>query len=847
LETEVSVNDTHAALPRLRRLDLFMIAMLVLIPFLIPGYWVFTNAGLFGADLPDFHLPHQEFIHDNMIVGDIPFWNPYSYGGGPEFGNPEMAPMYPPVLIGQMLLGAEQMLRLKYILHIALAGVGIYLLLRVLHIAPLLALLGALNLESSGFVITKIVLPNVGDSAAWIGWILFFNYRFARRTSLGDGLFYGLAGGMALLLFFPQITLTLFLLAALFGVARHVHFSTRRLPERGTVAWWIDRVALPIVELGVLVLALRYPAKVVRFPQEGWRCALNGLGASGLVFLALIPVGWIAWVALRRGRLTFNVRTFVRWAIGFAFVWVLAAEFAAPQLAVTGELIGQSNQTALDYQDKDFFTGAQAYGTLQDFVIQTALARPKEPVNNMAIGPFVYLLAAAGMLAGFHRRHRVFFLMTICAALTLLYYMAAPGVFDVARRLPFFDKFAGLSRYLAFLNVFLLVLAALSAQLWVRRFMGFRRGLVYSIVLLMLVANLALLLRHQARFWDKMRSEPSAADYSMLAKSLPPLSPGERILVDARDRGDYPALLMFGLANRIESIAGYGPIRSSRYDDFLAAHNRSLGVDHSEYRAPLFEPTPSDWTRALRTRLFLYPPGSEPGAGSDRSTTGTFVRTGDWKGWQAYADTREMPEGWLVANLSSALVIPESRSGEPPTVEMLERELHRRTFEVRNATDRAAWLVISMASYPGWVATVDGHPAVTDVAAGYLKAVSVPKGVHRVRLEYRPASFSWGWICSLWAIWAWIVMYAWSRLRRPELLSEQGWRGARVHLFLAILGGPIAYAFASRVFEAPDLLLARILEAGMIGLVATLLAAVADTVLHEEHIANTGEAASDNE
>jgi hypothetical protein len=53
-------------------------------------------------------------------------------------------------------------------------------------------------------------------------------------------------------------------------------------------------------------------------------------------------------------------------------------------------------------------------------------------------------------------------------------------------------------------------------------------------------------------------------------------------------------------------------------------------------------------------------------------------------------------------------------------------------------------LVVTDTHYPGWEARVDGRPAPLLRANGYLRAVAVPPGLHRVEMRYRPRSLAIG-------------------------------------------------------------------------------------------------------
>jgi hypothetical protein len=64
-------------------------------------------------------------------------------------------------------------------------------------------------------------------------------------------------------------------------------------------------------------------------------------------------------------------------------------------------------------------------------------------------------------------------------------------------------------------------------------------------------------------------------------------------------------------------------------------------------------------------------------------------------------------------------------------------------------TGGGGWLVLSDAFYPGWEATVDGHPVKIYQANAAFRALPLFAGTHRVRFVYRPRSFRLGAAISL--------------------------------------------------------------------------------------------------
>jgi len=99
------------------------------------------------------------------------------------------------------------------------------------------------------------------------------------------------------------------------------------------------------------------------------------------------------------------------------------------------------------------------------------------------------------------------------------------------------------------------------------------------------------------------------------------------------------------------------------------------------------------------------------------------------------------------------------------TVQPVAWNPEQRDFLVR--ADRGGRFVLVEQFYPGWVATVDGHPAGIERWGGAFQAISVPAGEHRITFEYRPMSLRIGAAISLLAgVGLLLLMLADGRSRR---------------------------------------------------------------------------------
>ncbi|HWC38045.1 MAG TPA: YfhO family protein [Acidimicrobiales bacterium] len=144
-----------------------------------------------------------------------------------------------------------------------------------------------------------------------------------------------------------------------------------------------------------------------------------------------------------------------------------------------------------------------------------------------------------------------------------------------------------------------------------------------------------------------------------------------------------------------------------------------------------------------------------------------------------YANDGALPRTWLVTGQqvvggeSQALDAISSSSFDPRRVVVTEHPLPQlpqggsagaatgaaritqygaSQVAIAASTDRTSELMLSDISYPGWQATVDGHPARLDRVDYLLRGVPLQPGNHRIQLSYHPASWRIGSIVSLVAL-----------------------------------------------------------------------------------------------
>ncbi len=109
--------------------------------------------------------------------------------------------------------------------------------------------------------------------------------------------------------------------------------------------------------------------------------------------------------------------------------------------------------------------------------------------------------------------------------------------------------------------------------------------------------------------------------------------------------------------------------------------------------------------------------------------------------------------------------------GRPPSLSQLQRintSVHtivqgtdQSTLISTFSTNTTAYLVVAMPAFPGWSATLDGHPVAIQQVAGVFPAIKVTPGTHTLRYTYAPSSVYIGAMLSLLGLLAtlvWIIV-----------------------------------------------------------------------------------------
>lgn len=162
---------------------LALLTLMLLIPF---GGTLLTTTQVLSdrsTDVANQFLFSRAFGFGEIIRGNFPLWNPFTYSGIPYLGSFQSALLYPPNLLF-LLLPLATAINASFVLHLWLFGFGTYLWAAMRRLQPAAAFLTGTAAMLSGTVLLHIYAGHLSNvcSLAWIPFLfLGIDQWLARR------------------------------------------------------------------------------------------------------------------------------------------------------------------------------------------------------------------------------------------------------------------------------------------------------------------------------------------------------------------------------------------------------------------------------------------------------------------------------------------------------------------------------------------------------------------------------------------------------------------------------------------------------------------------------------------
>ncbi len=714
---------------------------------------------LYLRDILVNYVPYRHYFYTRLAAGEWPLWNDRVFGGMPLAGDPVLSAIYPPQLLWLLLLKLHPLHAYGIVagLHYAVAHAGFYRLFRKTALNSPAALLGSAAVAYSGIAFSLHSAIQFLYGFALLGWT-----------------------GAALI---------------------ELHRNPGR-KAAASFAFWLGLIALTgdaqtayilgLVALGILTVASDR--------RRAATATLTGLViACGLSAAPIVPGLELSWNSNRSERVSAEAALQWSWHPRRILDWAAPGLFNPPPAnrpAFEGHGTGPVEGTPFCYPD-----AAPAVLTLALLPLAIARARRRDLwlyglsglFIMLAMGRHFGLYSLLGKIlplwSGFRYPERMILPAIIVLSVTIFrsFGMWISGEDNQRASLPvrvslwgatillvtasmsdsLSDEILKLTGAIGSNGYFQHVQARLlvTGLLWAGvaavlslKLSPLRRTVLLGIVLLFQIAATAwrghwtvspeTFGREPAVFGSLERVLPVPQDgppprivsWAMPTRQLVPDTPALAFHLWNHLNLNLVLLTPYATTSGYNSFwpAGYVAIqRATTPEAFLDLTGISAGIVRKGYQFG----SPDRWN---------CPEGTEMADAQVclRNDSLPLVRAP--RAWETVDRLPPRNSGWDPREREYLSPLPTGATAKPSSgsagsgarIEWISYSPERRKVRIAHGTE--APLVLGENWFPGWEASVDGHPAELLLANGFQMAVMVPAGTHEIGFRYRPASIELG-------------------------------------------------------------------------------------------------------
>ncbi|HEX9982100.1 MAG TPA: YfhO family protein [Thermoanaerobaculia bacterium] len=231
-----------------KRHDHLAILFLILLPTAFFADVLFGVNQFYMRDLTRYYYPAKQVVRTIALGGEFPLWNRYFSAGQPMAANPEHETFYPLtwlILLPNYDLGY----RLHILIHLYIALLGMYALLRSLELRPPAAVFGALSFGLGGLFLSYVNLLPIMFCAAWLPLTCLYTRKFLFKPSIRD---FGIASlflGLQCLVGEPTTVVQTGFILGMYALYRG-WYSTPRVAKMITNVLWIGAMTAMAIAVG---------------------------------------------------------------------------------------------------------------------------------------------------------------------------------------------------------------------------------------------------------------------------------------------------------------------------------------------------------------------------------------------------------------------------------------------------------------------------------------------------------------------------------------------------------------------------------------------------------------------
>ena len=158
---------------------------LALVPVVLFWSAASLRGSFFYGDVLRIYYPLKAALAEALAAGRLPLWTSDIMGGYPLLAEGEGGFLYPIGLLLSLLVKPVVALNWQMLLHLAIAGLGMYAYCRSLRLDSLSATVGGLIYMLCGFTLGHLDHLSVTSAAAWLPWLFLLVELLTTRERVG--------------------------------------------------------------------------------------------------------------------------------------------------------------------------------------------------------------------------------------------------------------------------------------------------------------------------------------------------------------------------------------------------------------------------------------------------------------------------------------------------------------------------------------------------------------------------------------------------------------------------------------------------------------------------------------
>lgn len=650
--------------------------------------------------------PWREFYSRSLRNGDVPLWNPHQFCGTPFAANDQSAVYYPLNLL-YVIMPVWRAFGVSAFIHLFLAGLFMFLFVRVIGVVRGAALVAAAAFMFTGWNVLWMSHASKFDAAAWTPLVFLFYELSLRKKGLRPLLFTTAALGMQFTAGFLQAGLYTVYGLLIYGAVRS---ALKNQPQPVTLTRAASALLLP--------------------------CA----AAAALAAVHIIPVLELAAIS-QRSIIHHHFGMFP----GIPFKWLVT--IFLPN--VLGNPTLSSTTQPINYTENCCYAGLSVF-ILAVFAMAswkfTTRGRPQIPALALAavvglvsaLGTplylfFYYLMPGAKTLAV----NRIVFLF--CFGISALCGLGASAILDFIRK-------TELKKYSAVASILLFGIVAVELFCWARGFNpSMQRSFVFPVTpalgFLRERADESPPFRVQATTWD-----PESGGFH-----------GVNLFPNTAS--------VFGL----DDFRGYDSLFPKRYQEFIRrVHEQSQNAPFKESTSVTTQTTVSPWLNFMNVEYLLavYPPipgtgwtGAffQPGDVAVYRNTRVLPRASVYKRWRVIKTKDNVLNAVMAMNPANEVILEQPPRGLSKSLTSRNSvgEITKNNViifgndPIKLTAHGPGILVISNSWAEGWHAYEQGRPLPVMRANYVFSAIPLEKNRnYTISIKYEPYSAKIGLLVS---------------------------------------------------------------------------------------------------